>query len=95
MYSTDVYDIDTHILTQVLVFLIRSHENITLEIKEKSISIAGSGKISLFLFCFVCTMLIAFYYVVDNNRNEKDKECRIFMVQKNLPVLGAVIFLCQ
>lgn len=39
-------------------------------------------------------MLIAFYNVVDNNRNEKDKECRIFMVQESLPVLGAVIFLC-
>lgn len=53
MYSTDGEDIDTHILAQALVFLIRSHENITLEIKEKSISIAGSGKTSVFLVGFV------------------------------------------
>lgn len=53
MYFTDVDDVDTHILAQVLVFLIRSPENIILEIKEKPISIAGSGKISLFLVGFV------------------------------------------
>lgn len=52
MYSADGYDADRHILIQVLDSLIRSHENITLEVEDKSISFGGSGKIR---FCFsVC-----------------------------------------